>query len=81
MCMKRLDTNTKGCGQLTPHDTYFADRWFSYVKISEEAMAAGVDYCGPVKTSHKDFLSSYIRKFDSMSTIKFRTNPKGDLPH
>ena len=55
VCMKRLDINTKGCCQLTSNDTYFADRWFSYVKISEEAMAAGVDYSGPAKTSHKGF--------------------------
>ena len=25
-CMKRLSIATKGCGQLTSNDTYFADR-------------------------------------------------------
>ena len=29
-------------------------------------MAAGVDYCGPVKTSLKGFLSSYVRKVDEI---------------
>ena len=32
------------------------------MKRAEEEMAEGVDYCGPVKTSHKDFFSRYIRK-------------------
>ena len=54
-CMKRLDIATKGCGQLTLNDTYFAYSWFSSVKTAEEMAAAGVDYCGPVKTSHKGF--------------------------
>ena len=35
-CMKRLDIDTKGCGQLTSSDTYFADSWFSSVKSAEE---------------------------------------------
>ena len=42
-CMKILSINTKGCGQLTSNDTYFADSWFSYVKAAEEEMAVGVD--------------------------------------
>ena len=46
---------TKGCVQLATNDTYFADIWFSVVKTSKEAMAEGVDYCGPEKTSHKGF--------------------------
>ena len=25
-CMRRLDISTKGCGQLTSNDTYFAGR-------------------------------------------------------
>ena len=55
-CMKRRAISTKGCGQLTSNDTYFSDRWFSSVKTSEEMAAAGVDHCGPVKTSHKGFV-------------------------
>ena len=39
VCMNRIAIDTKGCGQLTSNDTYFADRWFSSVKPSEEAMA------------------------------------------
>ena len=54
-CMKRLEMCTKGCVQLTSTDTYFADSWFSSIKTAEEAMAAGVDYCGPAKTSQKGF--------------------------
>ena len=54
-CMKILLIATKGCGQLTSNDTYFADSWFSSVKTAEEVMAAGVDYCGLVKMSHKGF--------------------------
>ena len=33
--MKILSKATKGCIQLTPNDTYFADSWFSFVKTSE----------------------------------------------
>ena len=55
-CMKRLAISNKGCGQLTSNDTNFAGSWFSSVNTSEEVMAAGVDYCGPVKTIHKGFV-------------------------
>ena len=54
-CMKILVIYTKGCGQLTSDVIYFSDSWFSSVKTSEEAMAAGVYYCGPLKTIHKVF--------------------------
>ena len=60
--MKRLYTATKGCGQLTSNDTYFADSWFSSVKTAEEMAAAGVNYCGPVKTSHKGFCLATLEK-------------------
>ena len=58
--IKTLYIANKGCGQLTSNDTYFSDKWFSYVKSDEEAMAAGVDYCGPVNTSHKGFCLSTL---------------------
>ena len=61
--MKRRSIATKACGQLTSNDTYFADSWFSSIKMAEEAMAAGVNYCGPVKTSHKGFCLSTLEKF------------------
>ena len=61
-CMKRLAIATKGCGQLTSNDTYFADRWFSSVKTAEEMEAAGVNYCGPVKTSQKGFCLATLEK-------------------
>ena len=54
-CMKRLAIATKGCGQLTSNYTYFTNSWFSSVKTAEGMSAAGVDYCGPVKTIHKVF--------------------------
>ena len=62
-CMKILAIDTKGCGQLTSNDTYFADSWFSSIKIDEEVMAEGVDYCGPVKTSQKDFCLPTLELF------------------
>ena len=52
---RRLAISTKGCGQLKSNYTYFADRYFSFVKTSEEAMAAGVDYCRLTKITHKGF--------------------------
>ena len=61
-CMKRIAIATKGCGQLTSNDTYFSDSWFSSVKTAEEMAAAGVDYCGPVKTSHKGFCLATLEK-------------------
>ena len=60
--MKRLPIANKGCGQLISNDTYFADSWFSSVKTDEEMAAAGVDYCRPVKTSHKGFCLATLEK-------------------
>ena len=53
--MRRLSTATKGCEQLTSNETYFADIWFSSIKMAEESMSAGVNSCGLVKTTHKVF--------------------------
>ena len=61
-CMKRLAMATKWCGKLTYNDTYFSDSWFSSVNTAEEAIAARVDYCGPVKTSHKGFCLAPLEK-------------------
>ena len=63
VCMKILSIATKGCVQLTSNDAYFADSWFSSVKTAEDITAAGVDYCGPVKTSHKGFCLATLEKF------------------
>ena len=60
--MKRLSISTKGCGQLTSNDTYFADSWLSSVKPDEEMAAVVVDYCGTVKTSHKGFCLAMLEK-------------------
>ena len=62
-CMKRLAIATKRYGQMTSNVTHFSYRWFSSVKTAEEMAAAGVYYCGLVKTSHKGFLS-YVIKVD-----------------
>ena len=61
--MDRLSIATIGCGKLTSNGTYFADIWFSYVKTLEYAMAAGVDYCGPAKTSQKCFCLATLENF------------------
>ena len=60
--MKILAMDTKRCGQLTSNDTYFTDNWFSGVKTAEKAMAAGVDYCRPVETSHKGICLATLEK-------------------
>ena len=62
VCMKRLAISTEGCGQLTSNGTYFADSWFSSVKTAEKMAAAGVNYYGPVKMSHKVFCSATLEK-------------------
>ena len=54
-CMKRLAIFTKGCGQLTYNYTYFGDSCFSSVETAKDAMTAGVEYYGPLKTSHRGF--------------------------
>ena len=61
-CMKRLDISIKWCGQMTSNNTYFADSWFSSVKTADEMAAAGVDYCGPVKTNHEGFCLAKLEK-------------------
>ena len=61
-CMKILAISTKGCGQLTSNDTYFADSWFSFVKTSGEMAATGVDYFGPAKMIHKSFCLTTLEK-------------------
>ena len=68
-CMKRLSISTKGCGQLTSNYTYFSDIWFSSVKMAEEAMAVGVDYCG---------LEKMIQQGFCLATLKFLMK---DWPH
>ena len=62
--MTRLAIDTKRCGQLISNEKYFAGSWFSSVKTYEEAMAAGVNYCGSAKTSYKGFCLATFRKVD-----------------
>ena len=47
----------------------YKDRWFSSVKSAEDMAAEGVDYCGPVKTSHHFF--RYVRKVDKILAMRF----------
>ena len=60
--IRRIMNDTKCCGQLSPSDTCFTDIQFSGVKTAEESHIQGVDYCGPVKTSHKCFLLYTLEK-------------------
>ena len=55
-CMKRLYIATKGCGQLTSNDTYFADSCFNSVKTAEDKAAAGVEYCGGGRQAIRAFV-------------------------
>ena len=77
---------TKGCGQLTSNDTYFSNIWFSVVKTVEESMAGGVNYFGPVKTSHKVFflatLKKLLKKWTGGSYLVLQSTPRvpGDIP-
>ena len=84
--IKRLAISTKGCGQMTSSNAYFAGSWFSYVKTSDEMAASGVDYCGPVKTSHKGFCLSKLEKlmkdWPGGSYLVLKSNPifPGEIP-
>ena len=62
-CTKRLMMATKVCGQLTSNDTYFDDIWFSVVQTDDEVITEGVDYCGPVKASHKVFFYQHYKSW------------------
>ena len=55
VCMKIITKATNVFGQLFPNIKSFTYIWFSGVKIVEEAISEGVDYCGTIKTSHKVF--------------------------
>ena len=85
-CMKRIAIDTKGCGQLTSNETYFADSWFSSVKTSEEMAATGVNYCGLAKTSHKGFylamLEKLIKDWPGGSYLVMKSTPRfiGERP-
>ena len=81
VCMKRLDISTKRCGQLTSNDS-----WFSSVKTDEGVAAVGVDYCRPVKTSHKGFclatLEKLIKDWPGGSYLVLKITPRftGERP-
>ena len=57
----------------------FSDIWFSSVKTAEEMAAAGVDYCGPVKTIHKGFslatLEKLMKDWPGGSYLVFNSTP------
>ena len=85
VCMNVPAMDTKVCFQLTSNDTYFDDRWFSSVKDSQEAMAAGVYYYGPVKTIHKGFCLATLEKLmkywprESYLVMKSTTRAPGEI--
>ena len=51
----------KGWGKLSSNDTLFDDRWLNGVKTEEEKNSEVIDYCGPVKTSHKGFFPDKLK--------------------
>ena len=79
-CMKRPTMDTKGCSQIKSNDIYFVDIWFSGVKSAKEVMAAGVSYCGLVKTSHKGFclvtLEELMKYWPGGSYLVMKSTPK-----
>ena len=84
--MKRLVIATKGYGQLTSNDTYFANIWFISVKTADDMAASGVNYCGPEKTSHKDFclatLEKLMKDWPGGSHLDLKSTPifPGEIP-
>ena len=61
-CMNKLMQGTKGCGQILSNGTLLADSWFNGVKTAEKENSEGVDFCGPVETSHKGFFLAKLEK-------------------
>ena len=70
-CMKRLMMATKGCGKMTSNDTYFYDIWFNRIRMDDEVMAEGVDYCGASEDDPKGFLYSHIIKVGESLAMRF----------
>ena len=62
VCMNGIMMATKCCDQLTSNYTYFVDSWSNGQKTAQGVMSQGVDYCGPVKTSHKGFYLATLEK-------------------
>ena len=79
-------TTRKRWALLTSNVTHFSNRWFSGVKTADEAMAEGVDHCGPVKTIHKELCLAALEKFmkdclgGSYLVMKIATRVPGDRP-
>ena len=78
--MKIIMNTTKGWGKLSSNDTFFYDRWFIRVKTAGEENAQVVDYCGPLKTSHKvlclDNLEKLTKECPGRSHIVMRISPR-----
>ena len=85
-CMGRIIKATKGCGQLSSNDTFFADIWFRIVKALLEENTEGEYYYGPLKTSYKGFflatLGKLLKEFleGSHIVMKSDTIVPGDKP-
>ena len=78
--MNRIEMSAKVCGRRTSNDAYFSNSWSSGVKTAEYAMATGVKYCGPAKTSHKGFclatLEKLMKYWSGGSYIVMKITPK-----
>ena len=84
--MKRITKDTVGWGKMSSNDTLFYDRWFSRVKTVEEENAQVVDYCGPLKTSHKVLCLANLEKLTkecpggSLIVMSIAPRVPGDIP-
>ena len=73
-------------GQLSPNKTFFYYIWFRGVKLEEEKITQGLDYCGPAKKKHKVFLLVILEKITEEWTVgshlvmKITTKFTGDRP-
>ena len=63
--INRTTKATKGFVQMSSKYTFFDDSWFRGVKTAEEEMDEVVDYCRPLKTSHKGFFLDTLKKLKS----------------
>ena len=66
VCMRIILEVNEGCVKLSSNDTIFDYSWFSRFKTTEEANTEGLDYCGPLKTTHKVFCLAKLEKPDKI---------------
>ena len=54
--------NNKGWGKMSSNNKLFSNIWFRGLKTVEEKNIERVDYCGPVKITHKGFFLTTLEK-------------------